>query len=491
MRSATILTLAAVLCLALAVPATAAKRVALVIGNSGYVNSPLANPANDAAAMSAKLKSLGFEVIHHTDAELPDMDEALEAFYRKLQGAEAGLFYYAGHGMQSGGENYLIPLNSRVKRERDLRYYAMPAGRVLAAMEDAGTPVNVVILDACRDNPFKKSFRSASRGLAVVQTVSGSFVAFATSPGSVAADGQGENGVFTKHILANIDTPGLTIEDVFRKVRQGVMAETRGKQTPWDSSSLTGAFHFSTPEAVAKAAPAPSKPDQTQLAMAEELRKMRQEMEAMRKARAEMEKMRQQQSADKSDEQVAALLAEVERLKTATLSENPVFTATRSMAVLPVARTLRAPCSSCGARLIWLIARLVDQNANNVHPAFTALETTLESAQPLPEQYLDKGKSLVDTNSCDAEGMAALGRELGVDAVLGVHYLLDNGSNDNYFICLVNVAGGQSFTAKGHSPSTTGGGNILASKFTNHFNEIMRSYQSSMNIEDASPTVEK
>lgn len=282
MRSVASLVLAAVLCLALPPSALAAQRVALVIGNSGYATSPLVNPVNDARAMAAKLEALGFEVILHADADLRTMEDATETFYRRLKGAEAGLFYYAGHGMQTGGENYLLPVDARINRESDLRYEAMAAGRVLGAMEDAGAPVNVVILDACRDNPFRKSFRSGSHGLAVVQAVRGSFVAFATSPGSVAADGRGDHGVFTKHILANIDTPGLAIEALFRKVRQGVMEETGGAQTPWDSSSLTGVFQFARRQAASGAGAGQTDP--AARAMADELRKMREEMAALKAA---------------------------------------------------------------------------------------------------------------------------------------------------------------------------------------------------------------
>ncbi len=222
------------------------SRYALVIGNSGYLNSPLKNPVNDAKAMSGLLQNLGFEVIMTLDSELQAMESAIDQFARKIvSGNHVALFYYAGHGVQVDGENYLIPLNANINRQSDVRYKAVNVGQILGSMSEAEDNLNIVILDACRDNPLPRSFRSSSRGLAKVAGPKGAIIGFATSPGSVASDGEGDNGVYTKHLLQNMSVPGLSIEQVFKKVLQGVNKETNGQQTPWTESSFTGDFSFS------------------------------------------------------------------------------------------------------------------------------------------------------------------------------------------------------------------------------------------------------
>tara|TARA_B100000315_G_scaffold248348_1_gene278120 strand:+ start:289 stop:1746 length:1458 start_codon:yes stop_codon:yes gene_type:complete len=220
------------------------RRIALVIGNSAYKSSPLKNPVNDAQDMTESLRGLGFDVIHRKNANKRTMVSAMNEFGRKLRAAEVGLFYYAGHGMQVNGRNYLIPVGSQVESESDVEFESVDAGRLLGKMEDAESKVNIVILDACRNNPFARSFRSSNRGLAIMTAPTGSFVAFATAPGSVAADGDGRNGIFTQHLLKHIKTPGLKIEEVLKRTRNDVLQGTAKKQTPWQSSSLTGDFYF-------------------------------------------------------------------------------------------------------------------------------------------------------------------------------------------------------------------------------------------------------
>ena len=221
------------------------RRVALVIGNGAYKEAPLRNPSNDARDIAASLRSLGFEVILRQDADLKSMERAIDDFYNSLKKGGTGLFYFAGHGIQVGGINYLVPVGARIASESDVRYQAVDAGRVLGKMEDAGNGLNLVILDACRNNPFARSFRSAAgMGLAKMDAPTGSFIAYATAPGSVAADGSGKNGVYTKHLLLNVNTPGLSVEELFKRVRLGVVAETGKKQVPWEASSLTGSFSF-------------------------------------------------------------------------------------------------------------------------------------------------------------------------------------------------------------------------------------------------------
>ena len=222
------------------------RRVALLIGNSNYKASPLRNPSNDAKDMGQVLEDLNFDrVILVLDANLQEMDSAVNEFYTELGRGSVGVFYYAGHGIQSQGENYLIPVDAEIALETDLRYKALPLGLVLNRIDDASNDVSIVILDACRNNPFSRSWRSSASGLATVDAPKGVFIAYATAPGSVAGDGEGRNGTFTQALLKYIRTPGLTVEELFKDVRVEVQSVTRERQIPWDSSSLTGDFSFS------------------------------------------------------------------------------------------------------------------------------------------------------------------------------------------------------------------------------------------------------
>jgi hypothetical protein len=219
-------------------------RVALVMGNAAYQTAPLRNPVHDAADMAMTLRQLGFDVSLLQNAERRAMEDAIEGFNRQLRRGGIGLFYFAGHGVQVEGENYLIPLQARIEREQDVRYEAVPVGRVLAAMEDAGSEVNVVILDACRNNPYARQWRSSQRGLAAVQAMGGVLIAFATQPGGVASDGEGRNGLYTAQLLRHMTTPGLNLESMLKRVRAAVVRATHGKQIPWESSSLISEFFF-------------------------------------------------------------------------------------------------------------------------------------------------------------------------------------------------------------------------------------------------------
>ena len=224
------------------------KRIALVIGNANYQvgNGKLDTPLNDAMDMTAALKELGFEVILLKDSSKREMDDALDQFSQRIRQGYVGLFYYAGHGMQVEGENYLIPVNAQIKAEKDVEYESIPLGKILGRMESAGNQINIVILDACRDNPFRKFSRSSSRGLTTpVQTASGTLIAFATAPGKVASDGTGRNGLFTSYLLKYIKTPNLDVDLMLRQVRSNVAKDTKNYQVPWNSSSLTeGEFAF-------------------------------------------------------------------------------------------------------------------------------------------------------------------------------------------------------------------------------------------------------
>ena len=234
------------------------QRVALVIGNSRYPDSPLVNPVNDARAMTSTLASLGFTVTSLYDASLTEMNEASRQFGDKLRVGGVGLFFYAGHGMQIRGKNFLIPVGADIKREDEVQYKAFDANQLLDKMESARNPINIVILDACRNNPFSRSFRSSATGLAQMEAPVGTYVSFSTAPGKVASDGDGANGLFTQHLLTSLRTPGQKVEDVFKQVRVRVMQDSAGQQIPWDSSSLTGDFYFSRPDGSAGAKPTES-----------------------------------------------------------------------------------------------------------------------------------------------------------------------------------------------------------------------------------------
>lgn len=224
--------------------AYAAAKVALVIGNANYQSIPLDNPKNDAVDMSEALKALGFDVDLHTDLDRSGMRKAIRVFGEKLRRADTGLFYYAGHGIQINGRNYLVPLKNDVSSADEVQDESIDASAVLRKMEAAGNKTNIVILDACRNNPFARSFRSLEQGLARMDGPEGSFIAYATSPGSVAADGKGRNGMYTKYLLEALNKPGISIEQTFKWVRNAVKNATDGKQIPWESSSLMGEFVF-------------------------------------------------------------------------------------------------------------------------------------------------------------------------------------------------------------------------------------------------------
>ncbi|MBU1229860.1 MAG: caspase family protein [Proteobacteria bacterium] len=223
---------------------TPQHRLALVIGNSAYESSPLKNPVNDATDMANMLKGMGFEVLSHLNANQKQMENAIRTFQGKLTKDSVGLFFYAGHGMQVGGVNYLVPVGAKISQESDVKYETVDAGKVLDAMHTAGNPLNIVVLDACRDNPFARSYRSSAKGLARMDAPTGTFIAYATAPGDTAADGEGKNGVFTKYMLEYMPTPNLEVDKVLKKVRVSVMRETGKRQVPWQSSSLTGDFFF-------------------------------------------------------------------------------------------------------------------------------------------------------------------------------------------------------------------------------------------------------
>ncbi|RWE78553.1 caspase domain-containing protein [Mesorhizobium sp.] len=246
MRSAFILLV--LLFVAISGQATAEKRVALVIGNSAYQHAvQLANPKNDSSDMNAKLQGLGFEVVSGQDLDLAGMRRTVREFLEKLDGADMALFFYAGHGLQVNGNNYMVPVDAELSGYNDLDFEALPMDLVLSAMERTAK-VNLIFLDACRDNPFAEKLSrslgtrsgSVSRGLARLGSGVGTLIAFATQPGNVAMDGAGRNSPFTAALVAHLGTPGQDITRELIDVRRDVLAATEGKQVPWENSSLTG-----------------------------------------------------------------------------------------------------------------------------------------------------------------------------------------------------------------------------------------------------------
>jgi Caspase domain len=231
------------------------RRIALVIGNAAYSVGRLTNPALDARSMAETLRELGFEVLAHENLTYRAMRRAVAEFGERLSAGGVGLFYYSGHGLQVSGKNYLVPVDADIKSERYVTAEAIDADSVLLQMQEAKTRVNIVVLDACRDNPFAGRFRGLGRGLAFMDVPAGTYVAYATAPGSLAEDGEpGRNGIYTSELLRALREPGLRIEDVFKRVRIAVQARTKNRQSPWDASSMTGEFVFKPP-ALAAAPP--------------------------------------------------------------------------------------------------------------------------------------------------------------------------------------------------------------------------------------------
>jgi uncharacterized protein (TIGR02145 family) len=228
------------------------KKIALVIGNGNYNSSTLANPENDAKAMRVALQSVGFTVMEYENLNQVQMKKAIDDFGVKLRSNEIGLFFYAGHGIQSNGYNYLIPVDAQLLSEQQVEYDCVQADRVLALMEASGTKVNIIILDACRNNPFERSWTRAAtgKGLAFMNAPSGTLIAYATSPGNTASDGSGNNGLYTSAILESIKIPNITIIQMFQNVRSIVSQKSSKKQIPWESTSLTGDFYFNIGENV-------------------------------------------------------------------------------------------------------------------------------------------------------------------------------------------------------------------------------------------------
>jgi hypothetical protein len=222
------------------------RRVALVVGNANYKIRPLKNPRNDADDISRSLRSSGFEVIDLRDASLQQMRNGVRQFGDRLINNDVGLVYYSGHGVEVKGRNYFIPVNADIMREDEIADQGLDVALILEKMNTAGKGVNILIVDACRDDPFGRSFRSSSRGLAQMDAPRGTIIAYATSPGKVASDGdpRERNSPYTKNLVKAMQQPNKPIEQVFKEVRRAVQEETKNQQTPWENTSLSGDFYF-------------------------------------------------------------------------------------------------------------------------------------------------------------------------------------------------------------------------------------------------------
>lgn len=226
------------------------KRYALIIGNSSYKNVPtLRNPQHDAEDMATALEKLNFDVIRLTNATYIEIRTAFMKLHEKLvngpRDETIGLVYYSGHGLQNGGENYIVPVDANIEYEDDIPRQCFPIQRIiLGHMERSNARMNILILDACRSNTYAQPTRTLPNGLAEMKTGKGSFIAFSTAPGSTASDGVGRNGLYTQELLKAIQKPGLSIEQVFKEVRINVLRLSGEQQYTWDSSNITGEFYF-------------------------------------------------------------------------------------------------------------------------------------------------------------------------------------------------------------------------------------------------------
>jgi uncharacterized caspase-like protein len=274
-------------------------RVALVIGNGAYGAVPkLANPANDAVDVATKLEGLGFSVTRLVDAKLADMEKARQKFADDAKTASMRFFFYAGHGVQSDGTNWLIPTDADVKEDYELKIKAFSVQAVLDGLKASGPGVNIVVLDACRDNPFKATSRTVggSRGLAVMGT-SGSLIVYATAPGSTAADGKGRNGVFTQALLGRLDSPGVSLQEIMTNVAADVADLTKGTQEPWIQASLTKMVYLVTP-------------DEAKARFAARLAQGQNELDALN---AQLEKLKQQAGTEQDTARKASRQVEIQK----------------------------------------------------------------------------------------------------------------------------------------------------------------------------------
>jgi uncharacterized caspase-like protein len=390
--------------------ATREPRVALLIGNARYKDSPLLNPVNDAKALGASLREAGFEVVELHNASALQMRRAIREFGERLRQNGAGLFYFAGHGVQVRGRNFLVPVDADVRYEDEIEDQSIDVSLVIGKMETAKARVNLVILDACRNNPFVRNSRSPANGLAPMEAPTGTLIAFATSPGQVADDGRGGNGLYTQYLVREMSQRGLKVEDVFKRVRGSVRVASAGRQVPWENTSLEGDFYFHAPDIVDAAAAEGERRRQQEEAIQAAVR------DALARSREESERERkrlEQAYAEKLEAEKEALRKEAfERLaaieKAALATTRPAAQPAALEAAQPIdpaapvgaAQPLAAPQLATGERAApadepasdgqempasFLLALGVDPaNRNKLKPMADDVARALAPARPQP-----------------------------------------------------------------------------------------------------------
>jgi hypothetical protein len=397
-------------------------RTALLIGNGNYSSSPLKNPVNDASDMAASLQRLGFSVTLKKDANLQEMVEAIEEFGNNLKKGGVGLFYYAGHGVQVSGVNYLLPIGARINKESDVRFQAVDAGRILAEMENANNGLNIVLLDACRDNPFGKAFRSASRGLAIVTNApTGTFISYSTGAGQVARDGTGRNSPYTSAVLQYMQEPGMPVTDVFIKVRQKLRKETG--QVPWELSSLEGKFYF-RPGAVTETATSASSIDYEA-----EKRKIDAEKDRLRQEKELLEQQKSLAEERRRLEEEKKQIATIKRPSASAANEikrDSRFIAYDNGTVLDTKTNLMWPAQDNGSAITWYDAKSFCENYRG--GGYT--DWRMPTQDELAELY-DKNKS--KSPLCDSTDVIHVTTELIHISCTAPWALEASGSQGGYF----------------------------------------------------------
>jgi Caspase domain len=256
------------------VKAAPERRVALVIGNGAYESAPLPNPVKDAKDMAEALEGFGFEVTHRDNLNRDEMEYVIQSFGKQLRTSDVALFYYAGHGLQVSQVNYLVPIDAKIEREGDVKRECIPAEFVLEQMEGLRDRINIMILDACRNNPFTRGLRSVERGLSPMDAPVGTLIAYATKSGSVTPD----DSLYTRELLRFMRVPGLEVQDVFKKVRASVWELTKDQersQMPWVETSLVGEFYFVEPRPSPSPTPAVSPDELLEIIKSEQRSKVR------------------------------------------------------------------------------------------------------------------------------------------------------------------------------------------------------------------------
>lgn len=277
-----------------------APKQALIIGNSGYKRAPLMNPGNDAKAMAEALKAIGFDVALGLDLGQAAMSGLIQAYVERLSKMKAvGLFYFAGHGTQLAWRNYIVPLDAEIESVELIKEHCIDINTLIAGIRKAGNPMNIIVLDACRDNPFGSQVQLDQKGLSQLDAPPGTLLAYATAPGNTAIDGEGANGLYTEHLLREIKVPEAKIEDVFKRVRLGVRRKSKGLQIPWESTSLEEDFYFVPPQLLATLAQEEAERERKQeMAL---LEKRRVAGEAERKAKYELALKEAQRGAEEAE----------------------------------------------------------------------------------------------------------------------------------------------------------------------------------------------